>query len=504
MTAGETTNKDVEPLTALPLNETKLHIETALASVGYAERMIRLADQLHREGNHAAANGALMMAWNIRENTEHAMDILPKLTPEHAALLGHSERQRLSTELNASYENLNRLGEEHGSTEDQWDECNEQETDWYKSCFEVGLAAHLANAIIARAEGLQRNEDTIEMAVDAVGKCYKAAQESMEYARTNEPPAGGPFPQTRQQAMEQALNDCAKLEQLDQQVRETLAAVERETDNSLGRCHLCGDAVRSDDASAHAQRCVRAATQTKFGNCDLGTRRSGNDTILIWVRADEVRQWMMLAVRSTTSLRQLDQFLRDLWLECCSHTSHFEIGGTRYGPRVLGAGYTPLTYASLAKSDEQNMMHNVGETIRPGELFRHKYGYDYDYVYNTSLELECVDVLPAPYDCLPELIGLPESAEGHTDDFITIVARNLPLESCFTCGEPARWCYYDNPYAQIPREYSGSSWLPPYFCDDCAPRNVTLLALRNSPRAGIRCYDVVYDQPIPPSQPPLN
>ena len=113
-------------------------------------------------------------------------------------------------------------------------------------------------------------------------------------------------------------------------------------------------------------------------------------------------------------------------------------------------------------------------------------------------------VLPAPYDCLPELVGLLESAEGHTDDFITIVARNLPLESCCTCGKPALWCYYENPYAQIPRERGGSSWLPPYFCDDCAPRNVTLLALRNSPRAGIRCYDDVYDLPIPPSQPPLN
>ena len=93
-------------MNAAPLNETKLHIETTLASVGYAERMIRLADQYRREGNHAAANGALMMAWTIRENTAGAMDILPNLTPEHAALLGQSKRQRLATELNSSYENL--------------------------------------------------------------------------------------------------------------------------------------------------------------------------------------------------------------------------------------------------------------------------------------------------------------------------------------------------------------------------------------------------------------
>ena len=374
-------------MTAIPLNETKLHIETALASVGYAERMIRLADQFRREGNHAAANGALMMAWNIRENTEDAMAILLNLTPEHAALLGQSERQRLSTELNASYENLNRLGEEHGSTEDQWDEWNEQETDWYKSCFEVGLAVHLAEVIVARTQGLPQNEDNVEIVVDAVGKCYRAAQESMEYARNSSPPAGGPFPQTRQHSMEQAVNDCGKLEQLDRQVREKLKAVEQEADNSLGRCHICGIAVRAEDASAHAQSCVRTATQTNFGNYDLDTRHSGNGTILIWVRADEVRQWMTLAVRSTTSLRQLDQFLRDLWLECCGHTSHFEIGGTRYGPRARGSGHTRLADADPAKSDERNMMHTLEEVIGPGELFRYEYGYDY--VYNTCLDLEC-------------------------------------------------------------------------------------------------------------------
>ena len=148
------------------------------------------------------------------------------------------------------------------------------------------------------------------------------------------------------------------------------------------------------------------------------------------------------------------------------------------------------------------MMSTVNEKVRHGERFRHE--YHYDFAYSTSLDLECAAVLPVPYDCLPDLIDPPEPAEGHTDDSITILARNLPLESCFACGEPARWCYYENPYAPIPREHGGPSWLPPYFCDDCAPRNVTLLALRNSPRAGIRCYDNAHDQPVPPSQPPLN
>ena len=503
-------------MTTLLPNEPKMYVEDALTAVSYAERMIRLADQFRREGNHAAANGAVMMTWNIRENTENAMAILPNLTPEHAALLGRSERQRLSTELNSSYENLNRLGWEHGSTEDQWDECYEQEADWYKCCFEVGLTAHLADAIVARAERQPQTEDNIEIVVDAVGKSYRVAQESMEHVRDNEPPADAPFPQTRQQSMQQAISDCAKLEQLDQQIREKLPAIEQEANNSLGRCHLCGIAVRAEDASAHVQSCVTEAFQRTFGDNGLDSGRGGNGTILISVRADEVRQWMVLAVRPNTSLLQLDQFLRDLWLECCDHISRFVIGGTRYSSRDTGlrdldqflrdlwtdhCGHmsrfqtgTPRYSAACQPGPvERYMMYTVQETIRSGGLFRHE--YDYDHIYSTSLDLERVAVLPLPYDRLPELIDLPESAEGHTDKFITIVARNLPLENCFTCGEPSRWCYYENPY-----EHVGSYRLPPYFCDDCAPRNVMLLAMPNSPRAGVSCYDNVHDQPSSPSQ----
>ena len=489
---------DAEPLNAAPLNETKLHIETTLASVGYAERMIRLADQYRREGNHAAANGALMMAWNIRKNTAQAMDILPNLTPEHAALLGQSERQRLAAELNSSYENLNQMVQEHDSTEDQWDECYEQDAEWYMFCFEVGLAAHLADAITTRAESLPQSEDNIELARDAVGKCCQAAQESMEYARKNEPPADAPFPQTRQQSMERALDDCVKLGVLDQQIKEKLEAVQQEADNSLGRCHLCGNAVRAEDVSTHALSCVTVAVQWGFVNNDLNSSHAGNGTILIWVRGDELRQWMMLAVRPTTSLRQLDQFLRNLWLECCGHMSHFQIGATRYNASIPGPGDTRLVEADLAEPGERHMLYTVEEAIREGELFRH----EYDYGDTTYLDLECVAVLPAPYQFLPELIDPPEPSDGHTDDFITIVARNLPLERCFTCEEPARWCYYENPYALVPREHGGSIALPPYFCDDCAPRNVTLTILRNSPRAGVGCYDNVHDQPDSPSQDP--
>ena len=65
----------------------------------------------------------------------------------------------------------------------------------------------------------------------------------------------------------------------------------------------------------------------------------------------------------------------------------------------------------------------------------------------------------------------------------------------FDDGEPTRWCYYANPYAQIPRDHGRSTGLQPYFCDDYAPWKVTLVALRIPPRVGVPCHDNVHDQP---------
>ena len=213
----------------------------------------------------------------------------------------------------------------------------------------------------------------------------------------------------------------------------------------------------------------------------------------------------MLAVRPTANLRQLDQFLRDLWLECCGHMSHFEIGGAQYSVRIPGRGdigHVDIGHvdSDLAETDERHMMYTMEETIREGEFSR----YEYDRDDPTYLYLECVAVLPTPYNCLPGLINPPEPAEGYSDDFVTILARNLPPDRCFTCGQPARWCYYENPYTPVQQEHGGSSVFPPFFCDDCAPRNVTLTKLRNSPRAGAGCYDNVHDRPVSPSCPPLN
>ena len=83
------------------------------------------------------------------------------------------------------------------------------------------------------------------------------------------------------------------------------------------------------------------------------------------------------------------------------------------------------------------MIRAVAEILQAGQSFKH----EFDYGDTTSLDLKCVAVLPAPYQCVPKLTGPHNVYEGYSKDFITIVARNFRPEHCFTCGDTARWRY---------------------------------------------------------------
>ena len=253
-------------MTTIPINETSMFIEDALPCVACAERMIRLADQHRREGNHVAANGAVMMAWIIRENTAEAMEVLPNMTPEHAALLGQSERQRLAAELNSCYENLNPLGRGQGSDASQWDESDEQTAEWYMSCFEVGLAAHLANTIAVRTESLPHSETKIEVARLAVGKCCRAAHESMEYARKDNRPRPPHSPRPACRRWKGRSGTTSNWGDWISSSGRRWMQPREESDNFLGRCDLCGNVVRADDVSTHARSCAMAAVQGRLAD----------------------------------------------------------------------------------------------------------------------------------------------------------------------------------------------------------------------------------------------
>jgi hypothetical protein len=65
--------------------------------------------------------------------------------------------------------------------------------------------------------------------------------------------------------------------------------------------------------------------------------------------AGDRRYWLYIETRSDATLRQLDQFLRRVWLECCGHMSAFRTGQHELAMRskigvAFGRGGPPFTY----------------------------------------------------------------------------------------------------------------------------------------------------------------
>ena len=114
--------------------------------------------------------------------------------------------------------------------------------------------------------------------------------------------------------------------------------------------------------------------------------------------------WLDLEVRADRPLRELDDFLRSTWLECCGHLSRFEIDGARY--------------SVLPDPGERGMDARLGDVLSPGASFTH----EYDFGTPTELELR--------------VVGARSGRIGRAP--LRLLARNeAPVWTCAECGAPA-------------------------------------------------------------------
>ena len=150
--------------------------------------------------------------------------------------------------------------------------------------------------------------------------------------------------------------------------------------------------------------------------------------------------FLSLWIDGETTMKTIDGFLRDIWLECCGHLSEFE---------------------------------GVGMTKKAKDVFQKgiQLDYEYDFGSTTALTLTVIDTYPIK-----------------ADTKIVLLSRNEPLEiMCSICGKvPATQictvCMYD---------------ADAMFCDKCAKKHAkecedfddyAALPVVNSPRMGICAY----------------
>ncbi len=169
--------------------------------------------------------------------------------------------------------------------------------------------------------------------------------------------------------------------------------------SSKGTCGFCKAEVPKNGITKHLSACPGRKSVV-----EKAERRRVSSELLFHLRVQDASQsefWLDLEMRGTSSLEDLDYYLRGIWLECCGHLSRFSVGGWR--------------------GDE------ISESRKIGEVFKFRTELTHIYDFGTSSET------------LIKAMGMREGKPINSYP-IYLMARNLMPESkCMKCGEPAVW-----------------------------------------------------------------
>ncbi len=206
---------------------------------------------------------------------------------------------------------------------------------------------------------------------------------------------------------------------------------------SKGTCALCRSTFDKSGMTKHLQSCL-GKTQSD-GELMNGSSPSLKFFHLLVEGRDLPEYWMHLKVSSHARFEDLDNFLREIWLECCGHMSAFRTG-----------------------REEVRKSKKLEYVLHPGMQLI----YEYDFGSTTELMLKVVS----------------EFGNNIKTREVEILARNDPPQiKCLHC---------DNLATRICTEciYEDAGWL----CDDCAEDHKCgedmLLPVVNSPRTGVCGY----------------
>lgn len=219
--------------------------------------------------------------------------------------------------------------------------------------------------------------------------------------------------------------------------------------STKGKCYFCNKIVGKTAIKRHIDSCkdkekVYSEAKTK------GTKTAKYFTILIQDYYTPL-YWIYVDIPTSATLKNLDTFLRDVWLECCGHLSSFKIDEETYNS-------SPDTDSFWGKK-EQGMNYKLYNVLSVDTTFIH----EYDFGSTTRLKLKVVSEYERPI----------------SKKKVEILARNLPPEfKCSQCDKAMA----TNVCADC------GDWI----CDECSEEHECgeemLLPVVNSPRVGVCGY----------------
>ncbi len=204
-----------------------------------------------------------------------------------------------------------------------------------------------------------------------------------------------------------------------------------------GICIECGKEFSAEEMGVHVPNCSERRID-----------EDGEENfILRIVSRDDPNYWMYVELKKDAALYQLDNFIREQWVECCGHMSMFLIRGEEY----------------YSRCDEMTGGHSMKTRIAKLIEVGSEFDYEYDFGAPTCLHLE--------------VIG--EAKLHRRQKKVRLTAQNIrPQYRCVKCGKPAQQVYRSE---SEPIEQTA-------YCSECAQQSENapyMLPLLNTPRAGV-------------------
>ncbi|AXJ00439.1 hypothetical protein CYPRO_1175 [Cyclonatronum proteinivorum] len=194
----------------------------------------------------------------------------------------------------------------------------------------------------------------------------------------------------------------------------------------------------------HLDSCKKRALQNKERNAT--SKPSMNLIQLMAYYPYTSEFWLYLEVKSAATLKDLDFYLRQIWLECCGHLSQF-CHGSYYGNKI------PMSSKAYKIFEPDT------------ELF-----YAYDFGSTTELKVK--------------MVGSRNGTPLSNNPVYLLARNNMPDVPCDKCGKPSGWL-------DLEALYENGEFVT--LCDahnaGKAESDYGESQLFNSPRTGTCSYD---------------
>ena len=203
------------------------------------------------------------------------------------------------------------------------------------------------------------------------------------------------------------------------------------------KCYYCNKELTERTIKRHMKNCSEMKNSIDEKRIDDKEQRN-QFIIAIKPKYAGNEYCIYLSIDGTLGLVHIDQFIRDIWVECCGHLSGFKIRDKFYQDNQMNT--------------QLNDILNIDE----------KFEYEYDFGSTTCLVLDVVNIIEVP----------------SSFSQIEIIARNHEIKHmCEICGAEAKYFNYEK-----------DEW----ECGNCIDEDSDIIMefdYCNSPRDGVCGYE---------------